>query len=360
MKTAAMILLLAATPIGAAFAMPTSPPAETLSPPQAVLLAAERAPDGVPGVFALQVRATGEERGKVFLNSEQDYRDQRNLTIVLSPAANASLAVRLDRDPREVLVGQQIRVTGIAHRVTVYFTDRGKRTDKYYFQTHVDVFDAAQVELVSAPAAATVPAASEAALPPGASVGGRSAADLAGDWWQWAMASPGDDNPVRDETGEHCAVDQGGDVWFLAGGFGSSRITRRCRVPAGKHLFFPIVNSVYYPRRDGGAYTCDEAKADAVYANDGTLDLFATVDGVPVAAPKQFRATTATCFDAFARVPADAGAYRAYPSATDGFWLLLKPLAKGTHRLTFGGRQMDARSGNNRTVQDIVYEIVVE
>ncbi len=66
---------------------------------------------------------------------------------------------------------------------------------------------------------------------------GRSSEDLSIAWWKWAMSDPSQANPIRDITGEHCAVNQEGDVWFLAGGFGSSAIRRVCSVPSGKYIF---------------------------------------------------------------------------------------------------------------------------
>ena len=70
--------------------------------------------------------------------------------------------------------------------------------------------------------------------------------ELAAQWWQWTKSAPAPVNPVRDLSGEHCAVGQTGSVWFLAGGYGSSKIRRRCTVPADQALFFPVIKSLGY------------------------------------------------------------------------------------------------------------------
>lgn len=70
-------------------------PAAWISPEEAVHLAAKAAPEGVPGIFALRVQATGTQSGRFYLNSELDYRDQRNLTIALGPQVAVQLAERL-------------------------------------------------------------------------------------------------------------------------------------------------------------------------------------------------------------------------------------------------------------------------
>jgi hypothetical protein len=189
----------------------------------------------------------------------------------------------------------------------------------------------------------------------------KASPELANQWWQWAMASPRESSPVSDRTGDRCADGQTGDIWFLAGGYGSSKITRKCKVPAGRTLFFPLINMVYWPTREGTtSFTCSRAKALAALNNDTAIDLFAEVDGRPVAALKEYRVTSEQCFDVLARAAASEMKYKAYPSATDGYWLKLKPLPPGRHSLKFGGRYNRSSEDYGRMVQDIEYELVVE
>lgn len=189
----------------------------------------------------------------------------------------------------------------------------------------------------------------------------KASPELANQWWQWAMASPRQSSPVSDPTGERCANGQQGDVWFLAGGYGSSKIRRKCVVPAGKSLFFPLINMVYWPNPDSAeTFTCGRAKELAALNNDTAIDLFAEIDGNAVEHLKQYRLTSRQCFDVFSRVPAAQKAYKAYPSATDGYWLQLRPLAPGRHLLKFGGRYNENSADYGRMVQDIEYELVVE
>ncbi len=197
-------------------------------------------------------------------------------------------------------------------------------------------------------------------LEPGFALDGHSSAELSASWWKWAMSSPNDINPVRDITGEHCGVGQKGNVWFLAGGFGSSKIKRNCTIPAGKSIFFPIVNMIYYPSNENNGYSCDEAKENAAVNNDKAIELFTEIDGISVKNPKSFRAKTEKCFDVFELVPRKYQPYNAYPSASDGYWIGLKPLAKGKHTLKFGGRYNSTSSAYGRMIQDIEYEIIVE
>lgn len=63
-------------------------------------------------------------------------------------------------------------------------------------------------------------------------------------WWQYVEAQPVASNPLTDTTGADCRIAQSGPVFFLVGGSGETSITRdECTVPAGKALFFPLINA---------------------------------------------------------------------------------------------------------------------
>lgn len=107
-----------------------------LSPVQAVINAAEM-PEGVSGVFEMVVRATGRQGGLLYLNSETDYRDPRNLTIVVAPAEEEVLSVRLGGPVQTTILRKVIAVRGTAKKTRIDFITDGRPTGKYYFQTHL-------------------------------------------------------------------------------------------------------------------------------------------------------------------------------------------------------------------------------
>ncbi|MER7009223.1 hypothetical protein ABT297_40115 [Dactylosporangium sp. NPDC000555] len=86
--------------------------------------------------------------------------------------------------------------------------------------------------------------------PPTASPAQRS---IQARWWEWAATEPVDTNPVADRTGTHCARNQPGDVWFLAGTFGG-QVQRRCTVPLGVRLVAPAINLVSGDEDDCRSY----------------------------------------------------------------------------------------------------------
>lgn len=87
--------------------------------------------------------------GRVFLNSERDYRDQRDLTIIIPSDVAKSLRTKYGASPETYFQGRHVEITGLAQRVTIRFFDgAGRPTGKYYFQTHVQISDPAQIRLL--------------------------------------------------------------------------------------------------------------------------------------------------------------------------------------------------------------------
>ncbi|WP_143014698.1 tetratricopeptide repeat protein [Pseudoxanthomonas sp. CF125] len=109
---------------------------ERISAKVAGVLAAEE--DGsVPGLFVMKVQASGRDRNYLYLNSETDYRDARNLSVVFAPEVEAAFTRKYGSAPDQFLKGKDITVLGYATQVKIHFIERGKPTDKYYYQTQL-------------------------------------------------------------------------------------------------------------------------------------------------------------------------------------------------------------------------------
>jgi hypothetical protein len=116
-------------------------------PPSAAVIGAGEHP--LRGTFRLQVRGAGRRDGQLYLNSEADYRDQRCLTVAIPDPITAELARVLGGDPAVILKDRTIRVSGVARKVKIIFVEKdGAPSDSYYFQTHVDVTNASQIEVL--------------------------------------------------------------------------------------------------------------------------------------------------------------------------------------------------------------------
>lgn len=103
------------------------------------------APYGVAGNFTLKIKSVGQQGGVVYLNTQEDYRDRRNITVRLSAEFATQIVNNSSDSLAEFFVGKVIRVAGEAKREHIDFTSRGRATGKYYYQTHIAVEDSAKI-----------------------------------------------------------------------------------------------------------------------------------------------------------------------------------------------------------------------
>ncbi|MGF6968720.1 hypothetical protein OKW43_005748 [Paraburkholderia sp. WC7.3g] len=194
-------------------------------------------------------------------------------------------------------------------------------------------------------------------------------------WWQYVLSKATPNNPLLDLTGQDCAVDQSTSsrVFFLVGTFGPGSATRNnCSVPAGKFLFFPLLNfiDIHVPEGLPGGDTNDTVPKlwkDLQSFIGPVTELHASVDGVPVSnlVPAMFRACaglippcTAPGFSV--TLPENnlfgVSAMVYSPAVADGYYLMLAPLPPGPHTIKFGGA--GTFNGTPFSV-DITYNLIV-
>jgi hypothetical protein len=196
-------------------------------------------------------------------------------------------------------------------------------------------------------------------------------------WWQWAFSIPKTKSPLLDETGAQCARGQKGLVWFLAGVWGGGTAERYCSVPAGKLIFFPIANVVWVQTaKDDPSLTEKDWRVCISFGN-GVIDCSAialaglqldlqhtTLDGIPIILnPKipivrtqspVFKANWPADSDNLLGLDPNEYGLDESPSVSDGYWVMLPPLAPGRHVVKFLAGPPD------KPAQNITYHIKVE
>lgn len=115
-----------------------------IEPIDAIRAANDDPLNGVRGEFLITVKALDSHPERSFLNSETDYRDQRNLTIRMPTSLVPKLEQRLGVRFQD-LKNRRLVVLGVAKRNRIDFVADGKPTGKYYYQTHVDVGSPTQI-----------------------------------------------------------------------------------------------------------------------------------------------------------------------------------------------------------------------
>jgi len=193
-------------------------------------------------------------------------------------------------------------------------------------------------------------------IPPNANPHGMTYGEWSARWWQWALALPVDQNPFFDETGcAHGANGQLGPVWFLTGVINvSGTAVRECTVPAGKMLFFPIINTECSTLEPPPFHGDNEAELRACANNFNVANVFAVIDGVTVRNLDRYVAVSPMFTftlppNNVLGVPAGTG-----QSVSKGYYLMLAPLSVGEHTIRFGGTFPDF----NFTL-DITYHLTI-
>jgi len=196
-------------------------------------------------------------------------------------------------------------------------------------------------------------------VPTNEHVAGKALHQYANIWWQWTSTMGNERSPVRDKTGEYCHVKQSGDVWFLAGGYGTSKIKRHCVIPQGKHIFFPIINMAYWPENDIQK-TCEQVKQESALNNSELYFVYVELDGHSIPNMRNNRIKSEDCFDLHELLAKEQATEKVFPAATDGYWLMLKPLSKGIHSLKFNAQYHNKTAVHGNMMQDIEYTIEVK
>lgn len=179
--------------------------------------------------------------------------------------------------------------------------------------------------------------------PPNSAPYGKTYAEWHAAWWQWAYSMPVTGHPLFDETGAAVATGQSGPVWFLGGVFNvSGSATRHVTVPAGKALFFPILN-IEWDNAIPPYLTEDELRALAGSIADAATDVACEIDGVPVADINDYR-TSSPLFSF--TLPETDNIFQFFgidvsgtvaEAVDDGWYLMLSPLSRGQHTIHFHG-----------------------
>lgn len=173
-------------------------------------------------------------------------------------------------------------------------------------------------------------------VPPTERVVNISQSDWSKAWWQWAGSFDSSNSPIADRSGINCHLKQKGPVWFLAGTYGTARTIRTCTVPRGKYLFFPLINYVVMPSSAASCTSscCASFAETAKSITDQPFQLVLDIDGRRIENLANYRQATKECFDMGALAEPR---YRIFPSAANGYYVMLRPLSVGKHVLNFGG-----------------------
>jgi hypothetical protein len=145
--------------------------------------------------------------------------------------------------------------------------------------------------------------------------------------------------------GSLAQVGNNGPVFFVAGSIFGVPTDRTFTVPAGRPIFFPVINNLWIETPPIVCFPDFPCALDQItpFITDAT-DLHATLDGQNLLIPDAlgFRQTSSEFFlialpdDNLFGAPEDA-----YPAVSDGYWVAVEGLSPGPHTLIFGATSGD-------------------
>lgn len=184
-----------------------------------------------------------------------------------------------------------------------------------------------------------------------------------GTWWNWTQGIPASLHP-RDDPNHSCNVNQKGPVWFLPDSLSveSPSNPRICDIPAGKAIFIPVITGEA-DNIENPNYSGTEMMKGALACDDFSKDRRAEIDGVSIKGlddPVMYRTNSSQLFKIGA---VENNIYNIDPGTglgfADGWFLFIKPLATGEHKIHVAG-PITSPDPNCNTNGDVTWVIRVK
>lgn len=174
-------------------------------------------------------------------------------------------------------------------------------------------------------------------------------------WWRWLLSLPKEKNPALHESGIYASQKQDDpNVWFLAGNFGGY-VKRKCQVPFEKAILMPIINYECSFADEPTITTDVQLESKCKSEINDIKNLTVIVDDYLLEDVSQYR----MCSPFFVIDLHEDNILDVKPAQTrmisDGFWIFLKPLEIGSHRIITSG---SCRSGKIRIANTYDLEIL--
>jgi hypothetical protein len=164
-------------------------------------------------------------------------------------------------------------------------------------------------------------------------------------WWRWLLSLPIAINPATDNSGQYSSLNQNDpNVWFLAGTFGGS-VIRTCTIPLGKSILMPIINYECSFADEPSINTDKDLQLKCMSEIDDIKHLTIVIDDLLINDLTRYRVKS-PIFSIELQENNILGINSCRTQMiTDGFWIFLKPLKAGSHKVSSLG---SCRSGRIR------------
>ena len=207
-------------------------------------------------------------------------------------------------------------------------------------------------------------------LPPQSHPYGKTYGEWSAEHWKWTYSLPADHHPLTDTA--DVSAGQSGPVWFLGGTFAPTTdldgnligiADRHVTIPAGKALFFPIIDAEA-SLAEGNGTTETDFREFANFFVDHAVNLSCTIDGQPLANLPAYRVESPLF--TFGPLPGNnllgLPTGTTSPAVSDGYFVMLAPLSSGQHTIHIAGAFVfteEADGFDFSFTLDITYHVTV-
>jgi hypothetical protein len=189
-------------------------------------------------------------------------------------------------------------------------------------------------------------------FPPGSRPYGLTYGQWTVKWWQWLASISADKSPAADETGKFAGINQPHiPVWFLAGTLGGKSVNRKCVIPGGCSVLFPVINYEMNALEKPDLKSDQDLIKHVAEDQDDILNLECMIDSQ---IPQIHRVRSdPVIFTIYFHTnnPFNITSATTTRATSDGYWVFIKRLEPGEHNLYFAGscssgiRNVSARYG---------------
>jgi hypothetical protein len=197
-------------------------------------------------------------------------------------------------------------------------------------------------------------------VPPDARFDGKTYSEWAGASWKWALELPVDGHPFS-TCDRDLSAGQSGKVWYWAAPFSCPAPIAATLAP-GKALFLTLTDvetsSLEDPPFHGD--TEQEQRANSKWLANHIVEVFCFIDGKPVRHLRAYRFSNPQIHFT-APTPWIYGSTGGPgTSVGDGYYLMLKPMPEGKHRIHYGGSFHFNAGELGPEPVDIVQDIIID
>ncbi|HEU4443885.1 MAG TPA: hypothetical protein VFR94_04340 [Nitrososphaeraceae archaeon] len=154
-------------------------------------------------------------------------------------------------------------------------------------------------------------------------------------WWRWLLSIPKHASPALDPTGELFNLetqDKDCEVIFLPGNLGGSSV-RTYVLPSGKALLIPIINFTTSYKEEPFLKTEHDLVCRAKKDIDDIVEKFAEIDGEPIYNLEEYRVSAPPFGTTIIPDNLFNIGHGETTSISDGYWIFLRPLTAGSHKI---------------------------